>query len=157
MPRLDHRKLESLISPGGVPALQGDGEDAVYNSFTLAFVVYEWTISGSLVHTRPPAELFKIVAYSVSCLLVYRSVPMYLRLMLIWTITTAFSGVLQPLLWLDNASGSVTEQRLVRALLALSIAGMAGNILGALTVFPSTGVSSGKAQRRRYRTPVKES
>eukprot|EP00903_Cladosiphon_okamuranus_P016103 g14862.t3 len=82
---------------------------------------------------------------------------MYLRLMLIWTITTAFSGVLQPLLWLDNASGSVTEQRLVRALLALSIAGMAGNILGALTVFPSTGVSSGKAQRRRYRTPVKES
>lgn len=29
MPRLDHRKLESLISPGGVPALQGDGEVAV--------------------------------------------------------------------------------------------------------------------------------
>jgi len=52
----------------------------------------------------------------------------YLRLMLIWTITTAFSGVFQPLVWLDNASGSLTEQRLVWTLLALSIAGMAGNV-----------------------------
>lgn len=50
--------------------------------------------------------------------------------MLIWTITTAFSGVFQPLLWLDNASGSITEQRLVWTLLALSIAGMAGNVSG---------------------------
>lgn len=52
--------------------------------------------------------------------------------MLIWTITTAFSGVFQPLVWLDNASGSVTEKRLVSTLLALSIAGMAGNVRGVL-------------------------
>eukprot|EP00752_Nemacystus_decipiens_P011326 g10064.t1 len=82
---------------------------------------------------------------------------MYLRLMLIWTITTAFSGVFQPLLWLDNASGSTTEQRLVWTLLVLSVAGMAGNILGALTIFPSDGALSGKARRRRYKVPVKES
>lgn len=50
--------------------------------------------------------------------------------MLIWTITTAFSGVFQPLLWLDHASDSITEQRLVWALLTLSIAGMAGNVSG---------------------------
>lgn len=48
--------------------------------------------------------------------------------MLIWTITTAFSGVFQPLVWLDNADGTDTEQRLVWALLVLSIAGMAGNV-----------------------------
>lgn len=48
--------------------------------------------------------------------------------MLIWTITTAFSGVFQPLLWLDHASDSDTEKRLVWTLLALSIGGMAGNV-----------------------------
>lgn len=58
--------------------------------------------------------------------------------MVIWTITTAFSGVFQSLLWLDNASGSVTEQRLVRTLLALSIAGMAGNVGGGLMLASDT-------------------
>lgn len=48
--------------------------------------------------------------------------------MLIWTITTAFSGVYQSLSWLDNDSGSAAEQRLVWTLLALSIAGMIGNV-----------------------------
>ncbi|CAM9205725.1 unnamed protein product [Scytosiphon promiscuus] len=173
MPRLDHRKLESLVAPGGVPCLQGDGDDVarrrkmvagviflqmMYAAFTLAFAAYEIFNGGSLVHVRPPAEFFKVVAYGVSCLLVYRNVSMYLRLMLIWTITTAFSGVFQPLVWLDNADGSVTEQRLVWALLVLSIAGMAGNIIGALIVFPSGDASSrGRRRRRRHKAPLKES
>lgn len=54
--------------------------------------------------------------------------------MLIWTITTAFSGVFQPLSWLENASGSITEKRLVWTLLALSIAGMTGNVSGWLVL-----------------------
>ncbi|CAN0408342.1 unnamed protein product, partial [Ectocarpus sp. 13 AM-2016] len=48
--------------------------------------------------------------------------------MLIWTITTAFSGVFQSLLWLEKSSGSATERRLVWTMLVLSIAGMAGNV-----------------------------
>ena len=28
----------------------------IYAAFTLVFVVYECALSGSLVHTRPPAE-----------------------------------------------------------------------------------------------------
>ncbi|CAM9595857.1 unnamed protein product [Ectocarpus sp. 12 AP-2014] len=171
MPRLDHRKLEKLVSPGGVSCLQGDGEDValrrrrvagavslqmIYAAFTLGFALYEISTGGSLVHMRPPAELFKVVAYSVSCLLVYRSVSLYLRLMLIWTITTAFSGVFQSLLWLEHSSGSATERRLVWTMLVLSIAGMAGNIVGAVTVFPSVGGSSGRARRRRHKSSLKE-
>lgn len=52
----------------------------------------------------------------------------YLRLMVIWTITTAFSGVYQSLVWLENSSGSETEHILVKALLMLSIGGMVGNV-----------------------------
>lgn len=48
--------------------------------------------------------------------------------MLIWTITTAFSGVYQPLHWLENVSGSTTERRLVWILLWLSVGGMVGNV-----------------------------
>lgn len=173
MPRLDHRKLESVLFPSGgtVAALQGDTEDAVrrrgrvkkalalqmvYAAFTLIFVVYEMSMSGSLVHNRPPAELFKVMAYSFSCLAVYRTVQGYLRLMLIWTITTAFSGIYQSLSWLENASGTSTERRLVWTLLWLSVAGMVGNIMGALAVFPS-GASSKRARRRRPPSPKKYS
>lgn len=52
----------------------------------------------------------------------------YIRLMLIWTITTAFSGVYQCLSWLETSSGSDTERYLVMGLLMLSIAGMMGNV-----------------------------
>lgn len=57
------------------------------------------------------------------------SLMQYLRLMLIWTLTTAFNGVYQPLVWLlENVSGSPMEQSLVWMLLVLSVAGMAGNV-----------------------------
>lgn len=48
--------------------------------------------------------------------------------MVIWTITTAFSGVYQSLVWLENSSGSGTEQILVHALLMLSVGGIVGNV-----------------------------
>lgn len=52
----------------------------------------------------------------------------YLRLMFVWTITTAFSGVYQSLAWLEGGGGSDPEVCLVWALLILSVAGMIGNV-----------------------------
>jgi len=80
------------------------------------------------VHARPSLLYVLHTVWRCRCCFRPPLQAQYLRLMLIWTITTAFSGVFQPLLWLDNASGSITEQRLVWTLLALSIAGMAGNV-----------------------------
>lgn len=170
MPRLDHRRLESLFFPsdGAPKSLQGTGEaptarrrnlrlalgfQMVYAAFMLMFAGFEMYTDG-LVHKRPPAELLKVMAYSFSCLSVYRSVPMYLRLMVIWTITTAFSGVYQSLVWLENSSGSETEHILVKALLMLSIGGMVGNVMGIVTMFPSGG---SLRSRHRRRLPAKES
>lgn len=59
--------------------------------------------------------------------------------MFVWTLTTAFNGVYQPLLWLKNVSGSPMEQYLVWMLLVLSIAGMAGNVSLKYPLMPAVG------------------
>lgn len=59
--------------------------------------------------------------------------------MLIWTLTTAFNGVYQPLLWLENMSGSPMEKYLVWMLLVLSVAGMARNVSLKYVLVPAAG------------------
>lgn len=63
-----------------------------------------------------------------ACMLCPVHTAQYLRLMVIWTITTAFSGVYQSLAWLEHSSGSETENNLVKALLVLSVGGVIGNV-----------------------------
>ena len=75
----------------------------------------------------------------------------YLRLMVIWTITTAFSGVYQSLAWLEHSSGSETENNLVRTLLVLSIGGVIGNVRSETVVSSRSDV---EARARSFALPA---
>ncbi|CAM9491632.1 unnamed protein product [Choristocarpus tenellus] len=153
MPRLDHRKLEILFSsdtPRPSPSASRRRAITVqmaYVVYALVFISHE-IVNGSLVHRKPPAELFKVVVYAVSCLVVFRSIELYLRLMIIWTITTAFTGLFQPFIWLNSGEGTARDRLLVTCLLGLSFCGMIGNVVGALTVLPKSRKRIEKPRRR---------
>lgn len=63
-----------------------------------------------------------------SWLYAWACMEQYLRLMVIWTALTAFSGLFQSLLWLERKAGSRLDGFLVRGLLAVSMVGMIGNV-----------------------------